>query len=160
MPSLHATWDGLTTINTLFSFYPDPDPTKADSIFRLWNDLPAERKAIAHAAFALLTARLWRDWTEHQGPCWCRVIGGRPSEDLAKPSEAPQLYDHAGYSEKDFAHWTALSWQEVYGDPARNTTNGVQALLAILDGRVLTTLRAPSGAQKRAVDEEDADGER
>jgi hypothetical protein len=36
MPSLHATWDALTTINTLFAFYPEPEGSQSTSIFYSW----------------------------------------------------------------------------------------------------------------------------
>jgi hypothetical protein len=155
LPSLHATWDGLTTLNTLFAFYPEADPTKPGSIFYRWQQLPGEQRAIAARTFALLTKRLWTGYHDYRDPTWCRIIGGKPVPGLDGTAEVDQLLDHAGYTRKDMTAWAESCWQEVYGQPKRNTTNGVQALLAILDGRVLSQLQVPTGEQKKPADDDD-----
>lgn len=147
-PSLHATWDALAIINTLFSYYPEPDPASRQSIFHLWHQLPAARQEPGRATLQSLRRKLWLDFQEHRGPTYCFIAGGKPTETVVGRSEAPRLFDHAGYSESDLAHWAFLSWQEMFGDPVRNTNNGVQALLAIIDGRVLREMKIPSGLQK------------
>ena len=148
-PSLHATWDALAIINTLFSYHPEPNPADPRSIFHLWHQLSEREQQPGRSTLRSLRRKLWLDYRDHRGPSYCVIVGGRPTEDIAAPSEAARLFDHAGYAEKDLAHWAYLSWAEMFGDPERNTTNGVQALLAIVDGRVLAELKTPTARQKR-----------
>ncbi len=154
LPSLHATWDALATINTLFAFHPEADPGKPGSIFHHWAQEPAERRAIASRTFALLTRKLWTGYRDAREPSWCRIVAGKVTTASDLPGDVEQLLDHAGYTVKDMTAWAEACWQEVYGKPKRNTTDGVQALLAILDGKVLTRLTAPSGYQKKPADDE------
>jgi hypothetical protein len=70
-------------------------------------------------------------------------------------SEVEQLLDHAGYSRADMTHWAAACWQEMYGHPKRNTSNGMQALMALIDGRILQTLQVPTGEQKLPATDDD-----
>ena len=134
-PSLHGTWDGLSILNTLYSLYPEPDATKAASIFFLWNQEPAEKKVFIATAMATLRQRLWTDWRDRCGATYCYVADGKPADTTSvpsAPSEAPLLRDHAGYPLAEFWHWAALSHAEMFGQPTRNSNAGVQRLLALV----------------------------
>jgi hypothetical protein len=129
-PSLHGTWDGLTLMNTLFRYYPDPDPVRPTSIYFKWNQLPESKKEIGKRAFRLMARRLWLDWTERGGPTWCWVVDGKATGDRARPSEAPALDAFDGYG-PDRAEWAHLCWIEMFGRPKRNGREGVEAFLRI-----------------------------
>ena len=145
-PSLHGTWDGLTILNSLFKHYPDPDPNSPKSIFYKWNKLPAEKKEIARKAILLCSRRLWLDWQENKGRTWCWVRDGEPTEDDSRPSEAPFLLAYDGYGDNQVC-WARMCWEEMFGNPMRNTNDGVQALLAIAHGRIHTNLKTLMGQQ-------------
>lgn len=141
LPSLHGTWDGLAIINILFKFYPDPDPNSPTSIFYKWNKLSEEKKKIGKDAMILLSRRLWLDWAENKGPTYCWVLDGQASNDRTKPSEAKQIVAHDGYDIASMTSWAKLCHEEMFGDPKRNTNDGVQAFLAIAHGKVLKELK-------------------
>jgi len=145
-PALHGTWDGLAIINTLFKYYPDPDPQSPKSIFYKWNQLPEEQKQIGKKMIILCSRRLWLDWQENQGPTWCWVREGKPASDDLKPSAAPYLIAYDGYGDNQVA-WAAQCWEEMFGNPARNTADGVQSLLAIAHGKIHRNLHTPIGQQ-------------
>ena len=145
-PSLHGTWDGLSILNSLFKYYPEPDPKNPKSIFYEWNKLPEEKKAIGKKAIILCSRRLWLDWVENKGPTWCWVANGKPTDEDARPSEAPLLPAYDGYGDNQLG-WARQCWEEMFGDPMRNTNDGVQALLAIAHGSVLKKLTMPVGQQ-------------
>jgi len=94
----------------------------------------------------LCSRRLWLDWKENKGPTWCWVRGGNPTEDDARPSEAPFLPAYDGYGDNQIA-WARMAWEEMFGDPMRNTNDGAQALLAIAQGRIHKDLKTPKGQQ-------------
>ena len=54
----------------------------------------------------------------------------------------------AGYTRREMAGWAAACWEEMFGSPKRNTNEGVQALLAALDGRVRRELKTPTELQR------------
>jgi hypothetical protein len=145
-PALHGTWDGLSLINSLFKYYPEPDPQSAKSIFFKWNQLSEEQKAPGKKMIALCSRRLWLDWQEHKGPTWCWVHDGQPVGDTSRLSEAPFLPAHDGYGDEQLG-WAKLCWEEMFGNPSRNTNDGVQALLAIAHGKVHRDLKKPTGEQ-------------
>lgn len=145
-PSLHGSWDGLSIINTLFKFYPDPDPASPKSIFYKWNKLPEEKKQIGKKCILLMSRRLWLDWQENKGPTWCWVRDGKPTDSTTRPSEAPLLPGYDGYGKEQFG-WAKQCWEEMFGDPSRNTNDGVQALLAIAHGQIHRKLKTPKGQQ-------------
>jgi len=145
-PSLHGTWDGLSILNTLFRYYPDPDPASPKSIFYKWNQLPEEKRQIGKKMITLCARRLWLDWKENHRPIWCWLRDGKPTEDDSRPTEAPWMPAYDGYGDNQLA-WAKVAWEEVFGDPERNTNDGCQALLAIAQGRVLRKLKAPIGQQ-------------
>ena len=145
-PSLHGTWDGLTIFNSLFKYYPDPDPASPKSIFHKWNRLPEEKKQIGKKCILLMERRLWLDWKEKQGPTWCWVRDGKPSDDASRPSEALFQPAYDGYNDNQLG-WAKLCWEEMFGDPSRNTNDGVQSLLAIAKGRVHRELKTPHDQQ-------------
>jgi len=146
-PSLHGTWDGLAIINSLFKYHPDPDPTRATSIFHKWHRLPEAEQRIGRQAIALCSRRLWLDWEEERKPTWTWVRAGKPTEDVSAPSEAPFLPAYDGYGDQPQAMWAKSCWEEMFGDPTRNTNDGVQALLAIVKGGVHRQLKTPRGQQ-------------
>ena len=150
-PSLHGTWDGLAIINTLFKYYPEPDPAKPTSIFHLWAKEPAEKKVQTREALFTLRRRLWLDYKEKRGPSYCTIVGGEPTEDIKQPTEVPTLKDNAGYKQDEMAHWAVLCWEEMFGNPDRNTNDGVQSLLAIVEGKVYKGLKKPTGQQVPGV---------
>lgn len=143
-PSLHGAWDGLTIINSLFKYFPDPDPASPKSIFYKWNRLPEEKKQIGKKTIILCSRRLWLDWQENKGKTWCWVRDGKPTEDDSRPSEAPFLPAYDGYGDNQLG-WAKQCWEEMFGDPQRNTNDGVQALLAIAYGRIHRNLKTPVG---------------
>jgi len=145
-PSLHGTWDGLAIINSLFKYYPEPDPASPKSIFYKWNRLPEEKKQIGQKMIILCSRRLWLDWQEHQGKTWCWVRAGQPTADESRPSEAPFLPAYDGYGDNQLG-WAKQCWEEMFGNPARNTNDGVQSLLAIAHGNVHRALKTPVGQQ-------------
>lgn len=145
-PSLHGTWDGLAIVNSLFKYYPDPDPTSPKSIFYKWNQLPEEKKEPVKKMIVLCSRRLWLDWQEKKEPTWCWVYDGKPTDDDAKPSEAPLLPAYDGYGDNQFG-WAKACWEEMFGNPSRNTNDGVQSLLAIVHGTVHRDLKTPIGQQ-------------
>lgn len=145
-PSLHGSWDALAILNSLFKYYPEPDPAKPTSIFYRWHALPEARQEIAKKTIILHSRRLWLDWREKKGQTWCRVANGQPTDDDHKPSEAPLLPAYDGYGDNQYG-WARQCWDEMFGDPMRNTTDGVQALLAIAHGGVLKQLTMPVGQQ-------------
>jgi len=145
-PSLHGTWDGLSIINTLFKYYPDPDPESPKSIFCKWNKLPEEQQRIGRKMILLCSRRLWLDWAENKGRTWCWVRDGKPTDDDSKPSEAPFLPAYDGYGDNQLG-WAKQAWEEMFGEPTRNTNDGVQALLAIAQGKVHRNLKTPLGQQ-------------
>ena len=145
-PALHGTWDGLAIINALFKYYPEPDPAHPKSIFYKWNILPDAQKDLAKKMIVLCSRRLWLDWQEHKGPTWCWVHGGKPTDDDSQPSEAPFLPAYDGYGDNQFG-WAKLCWEEMFGNPSRNTNDGVQALLAIAHGKIHRDLKTPVGQQ-------------
>jgi len=145
-PALHGTWDGLSLINSLFKYYPDPNPQSPQSIFYKWHRLPEEQKLPGKKMIIACSRRLWLDWQEQQGPTWCWVRGGEPVTDTHRPSEAPFLPAHDGYGD-DQLHWARLCWEEMFGNPSRNTNDGVQALLALAHGRMHRNLKQPTGEQ-------------
>ena len=145
-PSLHGSWDALAILNSLFKYYPEPDPSKPTCIFHQWNQLPETKKEIGKKAFILHSRRLWLDWAETKGPTWCWVTDGKPTDDASKPSEAPLRPAYDGYGDNQFG-WARQCWDEMFGDAMRNTNDGVQALLAIAHGGVLKKLTMPVGQQ-------------
>ena len=145
-PSLHGSWDALSIINSLFKYYPEPDPAKPTSIFYQWNQLPEEKKQIGKKAIVLHSRRLWLDWKERRGKAWCWVADGKATDDDSKPSEAPLLPAYDGYGDNQYG-WAKQCWEEMFGDAMRNTNDGVQALLAIAHGGVLKKLTMPVGQQ-------------
>jgi hypothetical protein len=145
-PSLHGTWDALSIINSLFKVYPEPDPASPKSIFYTWNKLPEEQKQIGKKAITLCSRRLWLDWQENKGKTWCWVRDNKPIEDDTRPSEAPFLPAYDGYGDNQIG-WAKQCWEEMFGDPMRNTNDGVQALLAIAHNRIHRTLKTPMGQQ-------------
>jgi hypothetical protein len=145
-PSLHGTWDGLSIINSLFKYYPDPDPNSPKSIFYKWHKLPEERQQIGKKMILLCARRLWLDGKENKGPTWCWVREGRPTEDSSKPSEMPWRPAYDGYGDNQVA-WAKMAWVDLFGEPQRNTNDGVQALLAIAQGRIHRNLKTPKGQQ-------------
>lgn len=145
-PSLHGTWDALSILNGFFKYYPDPDPASPKCIFYKWNKLPADKRQIGVKAITLCSRRLWLDWKENGGKTWCWVRDGRPTDDDSKPSEAPILLAYDGYGDNQFG-WAKQCWDEMFGDPMRNTNDGVQALLAIAHGKVHRDLKTPVGQQ-------------
>lgn len=155
-PSLHGTWDGLTILNSLFKYYPDPDPQSPTSIYYKWNKLPDEKKQIATKMIVLCSRRLWLDWQENKGPTWCWVRDGKPTDDDTQPSEAPLRPAYDGYGDNQFG-WAKSCWEEMFGDPMRNTNDGVQTLLAIAHGTVHRNLKTPVGQQVPGRYDYDAD---
>ncbi len=145
-PSLHGTWDALSILNSLFKYYPEPDPASPKSIFYKWNKLSEEKTAIGKKAILLCSRRLWLDWKENGGKTWCWVRDGKPTDDDSKPSEALILLAYDGYGDNQFG-WAKQCWDEMFGDPMRNTNDGVQALLAIAHGTVHRDLKTPVGQQ-------------
>lgn len=145
-PSLHGTWDGLAILNNLFKYYPDPDPASPKSIFYKWNQLPEEKKKIAKETIVLCSRRLWLDWQEDKGRTWCWVKDGKATDDDSHPSEAPLLPAYDGYGDNQFG-WAKSCWEEMFGDPMRNTNDGVQSLLAIAHGKIHRNLKTPVGQQ-------------
>ena len=145
-PSLHGTWDGLSIINSLFKYYPDPDPDSPKSIFHKWNKLPEDKKQIGKKMIVLCSRRLWLDWKENKGRTWCWVRDGKPTEDDAKPSEGPWSPAYDGYGDNQIG-WAKVAWEEMFGDPMRNTNDGVQAFLAIAHGRIHKDMKTPTGQQ-------------
>ena len=145
-PSLHGTWDGLAIINSLFKYFPEPDPASPKSIFHKWNQLPAEKKKIGTSTIILCSRRLWLDWAENKGACWCWVRDGKATDDDGKPSDAPLLSAYDGYGDNQFA-WAKSCWEEMFGNPNRNTNDGVQAFLAIAHGTIHSNLKTPVGQQ-------------
>lgn len=150
-PSLHGTRDGLAIINTLFKYYPESDQAKPTSIFHLWAKEPAAKRAQTREALFTLRRRLWLDYQKNRGPSYCTIVGGKPTEDVKEPSEVPTLKDNAGYKQDEMAHWSLLCWEEMFGNPDRNTKDGVQSLLAILENRVYKDLKKPTGQQVPGV---------
>ena len=146
MPALHGAWDGLSIINSLFKYHPDPDPNSPKSIFYKWNKLPEEKKLIGRTCLKTMSRRLWLDWQEHKGPTWCWVVDGLPSTDGTRPSDAPFRLAYDGYGDNQYM-WAKLCWEEMFGEPQRNTNDGVQALLAICEGRIHRNLKTPKGQQ-------------
>jgi hypothetical protein len=151
LPSLHATWDALAILNTLFSYYPEPDPSNPESIFYLWNQVPVAKKQIALKTIKSLQRKLWLDYQEHQGASYCWIVDGRVTRGSEGGPEVPQLFDHAGYSKSSYNQWAAACWGEMFGNPKRNTDNGVRALLAIADGQVLSMTEGPTNKQRRQI---------
>jgi hypothetical protein len=153
LPSLHASWDALVILNTMFSYYPEPDPANPHSIFYLWNKEPEAQKMVAKKTIKLLQHRLWLDYQEQRGDSYCFIINGQVAQWRSFAAEVkhdgPQILDHAGYSRKSFENWLAACWAEMFGNPQRNTSNGVRALLAIADGHILQSIQQPLGKQKR-----------
>lgn len=145
-PSLHGSWDALAIINSLFKYYPEPDPAKPASIFYQWNQLPEAKKEIGKKAIVLHSRRLWLDWKENRGKTWCWVVDGRATDDDSKPSEAPLRPAYDGYGDNQYG-WAKQCWEEMFGDAMRNTNDGVQALLAIAHGGVREKLTMPVGQQ-------------
>jgi hypothetical protein len=145
-PSLHGTWDALSIINSLFKYYPDPDPASQQSIFYKWHRLPEEKRQIGKKAIILCSRRLWLDWQENKGQTWCWVHAGKPTDDYTHPSEVPFLPAYDGYGDNQLG-WAKQCWEEMFGDPQRNTNDGVQALLAIAHGRIHRSLKTPVGQQ-------------
>jgi len=140
-------WLGVPSIiNGLFKYHPDPDPAGPKSIFYKWNKLPEEKRAIGRKMIVLCSRRLWLDWAEKKGPTWCWVRDGQPIADTSRPSEAPFLPAYDGYGDNQIG-WAKAAWDEMFGDPQRNTNDGVQALLAIAQGRVHKNLKTPKGQQ-------------
>ena len=140
-PSLHATWDGLSIINTLTKYYPEPDAANPASIFYLWGQESEETKAPMRVMMATLRKKLWENWRDHRGATYCFVANGGPVDTTEKPttaSEAPTIVDHAGYPIAEFWHWSYLSQAEMFGHPPRNTNEGVQRLIALTDRRFFT----------------------
>ena len=145
-PSLHGTWDGLSIINSLFRYHRESDPNSPNSIFYKWNKLPESEKAIAKKAIILCSRRLWLDWAENKGRTWCWVRDGKPTDDDSKPSEAPFLPAYDGYGDNQVG-WAKMAWDEMFGEPMRNTNDGAQALLAIAHGAIHKNLKIPIGQQ-------------
>ncbi|MCX6550454.1 MAG: hypothetical protein NTY02_05510 [Acidobacteria bacterium] len=145
-PSLHGTWDALSIINSLFKYYPDPDPGSSKSIFYKWNRRPEEKKQIGKKTIILCSRRLWLDWQENKGKTWCWVHNGKPTDDYTGPSDVPFLPAYDGYGDNQLG-WAKQCWEEMFGDPQRNTNDGVQALLAIAHGRIHRNLKTPVGQQ-------------
>ncbi len=94
----------------------------------------------------LCSRRLWLDWQENRGKTWCWVTNGKPTDDDSHPSEAPLAPAYDGYGDNQLG-WARQCWGEMFGDPMRNTPDGVQALLAIAHGSVLKKLTLPVGQQ-------------
>ena len=145
-PSLHGTWDGLAIINSLFKYFPEPDPASPKSIFYKWNKLSEEKKEIGRKMIILCSRRLWLDWQENKGKTWCWFHDGKPTEDESKPSEAQFLPAYDGYGDNQLG-WAKQCWEEMFGNPSRNTNDGVQSLLAIAHGKIHRELRTPLGQQ-------------
>lgn len=145
-PSLHGTWDALSIINSLFKVYPEPDPASPKSIFYTWNRLPEEQKQGGKKTIILCSRRLWLDWQENKGKTWCWVRDSKPTEDDTLPSEAPFLPAYDGYGDNQIG-WAKQCWEEMFGEPMRNTNDGVQALLAIAHNSIHRTLKTPVGQQ-------------
>ncbi len=145
-PALHGTWDGLAIINSLFKYYPEPDPANPKSIFYKWNQVPDAKKDLAKKMIVHCSRRLWLDWKENKGKTWCWVRDGKPTDDDSKPSEAPFLPAYDGYGDNQFG-WAKLCWEEMFGNPSRNTSDGVQSLLAIAHGKIHRDLKTPVGQQ-------------
>lgn len=145
-PALHGAWDGLSIINSLFKYYPEPDPQNPKSIFHTWNELPDAKKDLGKKMIVLCSRRLWLDWQENKGATWCWVRDGVPTDDDSRPSEAPFLPAYDGYGDNQFG-WAKLCWEEMFGNPSRNTNDGVQSLLAIAHGKIHRDVKTPVGQQ-------------
>ena len=108
--------------------------------------LPAAKKDIGRKCLTTLARRLWLDWKENKGPTLCWVVDGMPSDDGSRPSEAPFRLAYDGYGDNQYG-WAKQCWEEMFGNPSRNTNDGVQALLAICEGRIHRDLKKPRGQQ-------------
>ena len=106
--------------------------------------LPAAKKDIGGKCLTTLARRLWLDWKENKGPTLCWVVDGMPSDDGSRPSEAPFRLAYDGYGDNQYG-WAKQCWEEMFGNPSRNTNDGVQALLAICEGRIHRDLKKPKG---------------
>jgi len=115
------------------------------SLFK-WNQLPEEKKNLGKKMIVLCSRRLWLDWQEQKGPTWCWVRNRQPVGDTSRPSEAPFLPAYDGYGDEQLG-WAKLCWDEMFGNPSRNTNDGVQALLASAHGTVHRDLKQPIGEQ-------------
>ncbi len=146
VPALHGAWDGLSIINTLFKYHPDPDPSSPKSIFYKWNQLSEDKKRIGRRCLQTMSRRLWLDWQQNKGPTWCWVVDGLPSTDGTRTSDAPFRLAYDGYGDNQYL-WAKLCWDEMFGEPHRNTNDGVQALLAVCEGRIHRHLKTPKGQQ-------------